>query len=413
MTVRTIAFSVLTFLLFSVFGADVFSQTDSTRQSPSVETAPVKEKSWYEKISIRGYTQVRYNRLLETNPKLKCEQCDKSWGENGGIFIRRSRIVFSGDVSPRVYVYLQPDFAASASGTALNFLQMRDAYFDLSLTKDKAYRLRLGQSKIPYGFENMQSSQNRLPLDREDAINSALANERDLGAFFYWAPPKIRERFSHLTKAGLKGSGDYGVLALGTFNGQTANKPELNNSLHYVGRLTYPFQLKNGQIFEPGIQAFTGRYVIPTDQISAGLNVPNREFLDQRAAASLVVYPQPFGFQAEYNVGVGPEFNPETKTIESKKLEGGYAMIMYKFDIKKQHFIPFIRTQYYEGGKKHETDARKYLVREHEFGFEWQPFNSFELTAMYTISDRTFEDYKLPINRQQGNLLRLQVQFNY
>jgi hypothetical protein len=45
-----------------------------------------------------------------------------------------------------------------------------------------------------------------LTLDRNDALNSAVANERDLGAFFYWAPSKIRERFAMLVKDGYKGS---------------------------------------------------------------------------------------------------------------------------------------------------------------------------------------------------------------
>jgi hypothetical protein len=62
---------------------------------------------------------------------------------------------------------------------------------------------------------------NRLTLDRNDAL--VLQNERDLGAFFYWAPSKIRERFAMLVKDGYKGS-DYGVFAFGAFNGQTANR---------------------------------------------------------------------------------------------------------------------------------------------------------------------------------------------
>lgn len=60
-------------------------------------------KNWYEKFAIRGYAQLRYNRLLETNPDLGCEQCDKSWGEGGGFFMRRVRVIFFGQISPRVY----------------------------------------------------------------------------------------------------------------------------------------------------------------------------------------------------------------------------------------------------------------------------------------------------------------------
>lgn len=207
-------------------------------------------KHWYESFSIRGYMQMRYNRLLETNPNLSCEQCDKSWGQNGGFFMRRLRIIFYGQIGKQAYFYIQPDFASSASSTNLHFGQIRDAYFDIGLDADNEYRFRIGQSKVPFGFENMQSSQNRLPLDRNDALNSAVSNERDLGIFFYWTPKLIRQEFSNLVKDGLKGSGDYGVLAIGVYNGQTANKLELNDQPHIVFRATYPFKI-GSQIIEP------------------------------------------------------------------------------------------------------------------------------------------------------------------
>src|SRR6478735_175215 len=43
-----------------------------------------KKGHWYEKLSIKGYTQVRYSRLLETNPALKMSN-DASVGDNGGF----------------------------------------------------------------------------------------------------------------------------------------------------------------------------------------------------------------------------------------------------------------------------------------------------------------------------------------
>jgi hypothetical protein len=74
---------------------------------------------------------------------------------------------------------------------------------------------------------------------------------------------------------------------------------------------------------------------------------------------------------------------------------------------------PFAKFQYYDGGKKFEKDARSYVVRDYEIGLEWQPFKAFELVAEWVIADRTFEDSTLKNNRQQGNLLRLQAQFNF
>lgn len=381
-----------------------------------------KKEHWYDNIGIRGYAQVRYNGLLSSNDKVSCEQCDKSWGttstaadakSNNGFFIRRARIVFSGQIHPNVYFYIQPDFASSPTSGVNNFAQIRDAYFDLSFDTKKEFRVRVGQSKVPFGFENLQSSQNRLTLDRNDALNSAVSNERDLGVFFYWAPSKIRERFAMLVKDGYKGSGDYGVFAFGAYNGQTANKSEANRNLHVVTRVSYPFVIGD-QIIEPGIQAYTGKWAFGSE-LSSGVTTPNKlNTIDQRVAATFVLYPKPFGVQAEYNFGKGPRYDKVTNSVEASDLEGGYVTLNYKWDLPKHQFLyPFAKFQYYDGGKKFEKDARSYVVRDYELGLEWQPFKAFELVAEWVIADRTFEDSALPNNRQRGNLLRLQAQFNF
>jgi phosphate-selective porin len=404
------------FLFLSIFTVSATNNSiESVVDTNKIETpAPTPPKKWYDKISLRGYAQVRYNRLLETNPALKCEQCDKSWGDKGGFFIRRARLIFSGNLSDRVFFYIQPDLASniSSSVAAQNFAQIRDLYFDVALDTKKEFRFRIGQSKIPYGFENLQSSQNRLALDRNDPLNSALPNERDLGVMFYWAPDKIRHRFATLVSSGLKGSGDYGVFGIGAYNGQTANRLDENNKPHIVARLSYPFELKNKQIIEAGIQAYTGEYVVTA--LSTGFKPETTKFLDSRVAASLIVYPKPFGLSVEYNIGKGPEFDPTTKTIQLKDLKGGYAQLNYYYKYAdKKVLIPFVRYQHYQGGKKAETDARSYLVTDVEIGTEWQALENFELTAIYTISNRTTRDFLAPQNAQKGNLLRLQAQLNF
>lgn len=273
-----------------------------------------KEKEWYEKLKIRGYSQFRYNRLAETNADLRNPQGDRSIGEDGSFLIRRARMIFSGDASDLVSYYIQPDFASGATGpNPLHFLQIRDFYADVHLDHSKEHRLRLGQSKVPYGFENLQSSQNRIALDRNDALNSAVVNERDLGVFYYWAPSEIRSRFKSLVDDGLKGSGDYGVIGLGIYNGQTANRPERNDDQHLIGRVTYPFLFANGQIFETGISGYTGIYTI---ERSAGIGGGD-DFLDRRGAVSFVLYPQPYGLQGEWTWGQGPELNAAQTTVVS------------------------------------------------------------------------------------------------
>ena len=295
----------------------------------------------------------------------------------------------------------------------MHFAQLRDAYFDIGIDNDNEFRFRIGQSKVPYGFENMQSSQNRISLDRNDALNSAVSNERDLGVFFYWAPKNKRKLFSSLVNDGLKGSGDYGLFALGAYNGQTANNLELNNEPHVVGRFTYPFEFKK-QTFELGVQAYTGKWVMPKTNLSSGVKTnSNLNYLDQRIAATAVIYPKPFGIQAEYTIGKGPEFNKNTDSIEVTPLKGGYVTLSYFINVNKHTLIPFVKYQYYDGGKKHEKDARSYEVKELEIGAEWQLNKNFELVLNYTISKRRYEDFSKQDNLQTGNLLRIQAQMNF
>ena len=395
-------------LLGLVLAANVFGQqpNDSTKAK-----TPAPTKKWYESVQMRGYMQVRYNGLLQTNEDLECEQCDRSWGGDNDFFIRRMRLIFYGQVSPRVYFYIQPDFASSPSSSAMHFGQLRDAYFDVGLDEKNEFRFRIGQSKVPYGFENMQSSQNRLPLDRADAMNSAVTNERDLGVFFYWAPAKTRKLFSSLVNEGLKGSGDYGVLGIGVYNGQTANRPEPNSNKHIVARASYPVQIKN-QVIEAGIQAYKGQFTL-LSTTSGVTTLEDKLYDDQRVGATFVLYPKPFGILAEYNIGRGPEYDKLTNSVITSPLKGGFITASYKLDFNGQTLIPFTRYQYYDGGKKHELDARSYEVKELEIGAEWQPNKNFELVVMYTMSARRFEDAVNPTNYQRGNLLRIQAQVNF
>lgn len=385
-------------------------QAQQLKDSTKAKT-PAATKKWYESVQMRGYMQVRYNGLLQTNEDLECEQCDKSWGGDNDFFIRRMRLIFYGQVSPRVYFYIQPDFASAPSSSAMHFGQLRDAYFDVGLDEKNEFRFRIGQSKVPYGFENMQSSQNRLPLDRADAMNSAISNERDLGVFFYWAPAKTRKLFSSLVSEGLKGSGDYGVFGIGVYNGQTANRPELNSNKHFVARASYPVQIKK-QVLEAGVQAYKGQFTLLSTTSGVG-TATDKLYNDERVGATFVLYPKPFGILAEYNIGRGPEYDKLTNSVIESPLKGGFITASYKLDFNGQTLIPFSRFQYYDGGKKHELDARSYEVKELEIGAEWQPNRNFELVVMYTMSARRFEDAVNPVNYQRGNLLRIQAQVNF
>jgi hypothetical protein len=374
---------------------------------------------WFNNLKLSGYTQLRYTSMLDNDGAVLNVPNDGSAAEQESFRLRRGRIKFSGDVAPRLYLYAQMDLAASAGRNGSFALQMRDLYGDLALTEDKEYRLRFGQSKVPFGFVNLQSSQNRPTLERADAINSAAENERDIGAFLYWAPTEIRKRFKELKKLGLKGSGDYGLVGLGVYNGQGPNRNDNSGNVHTVARVTYPFKLDSGQFVEVGVQGYHGQYRVSTsDPDGAGaLGAPiaaTDGTVDQRAGLSLIYYPQPWGFEAEWNVGRGPTLTPDFTQVKSEFLHGGYLMTYYQTDTAVGRLFPFARWNYYDGGRKFGTNAPEEIVNEIDFGFEWSPWPYTELSIQYTKTLERSNTRTFPYDSTtNADRIGIQLQINY
>ena len=385
------------------------SKADQERQDAIAQSERATTERWYEKISIRGYTQMRYNYI--TDDRQLVDVNDSSVGNNKGFLLRRARIIISSDVHERVSLYLQTDFGASPPGTTgtsnnQNFAQLRDLYADIFLTKDKEFRIRAGISKVPFGFEVLQSSQNRLALDRTDAINTAAPNERDTGFFLYYTPTDTRKVFRSLVDKGLKGSGDYGIVGVGVYNGQSLNVSETNDNKHVVLHATYPFELPYGQVVQVGVDAFRGIVTVP---VANGVAIPDGgNIRDERIGTHFILYPQPFGIQAEWNWGRGPELNAARTRVEEGSLQGGYVQAMYKWN----NIMPYIRWQQYYGGRKNVTNSPFNVVRETEVGVEYQFNKALELTVAYGWMKRT-DTQTFPYPIHDGQLARFQLQWNY
>ncbi len=365
-----------------------------------------KEEHWYDHIRLRGYTQLRYNRLYASNDDLKFDSSlDRSVGKDNGFFLRRARLIVQVDYG-FVTAYLQSDFsgALGSFGDGQNFAQIRDWYADLHLDHDKEFRIRAGQSKVPYGFEGPQSSSNRASLDRTDAINTGAPSERDIGVYAMYAPASVRRLFRHLVDDGLKGSGDYGMITVGAYNGQGTNLKEKNDDKHVLARVSVPFQIGE-QIVEAGASGYMGKHVVSRDPTVTG----NGNYLDRRVAAHAILYPQPIGAQVEYNVGQGPELQG-SDVRSTRPLEGGYAMLLARFGNPDTYgvFVPYVRGTYYDGGRKVDVNSPRNRVREVEGGLEWELRRRIELTVAWNESWREING-----KAQAGSVLRLQLQFNY
>ena len=374
------------------------------------QDSTAKEEAWYDRLSVRGYGQLRYNRLLETNEKLKCSTCDRSIGENGGFLLRRARLIVSGRITDRISMSFQTDFASEVGGRE-NTGVMRHYYADIYLDSAKTFRTRIGQSEVPTGFEAIQSSSRRAPFDRADAMESAAPGEQDLGVFVMWTPATAKQRLRDLATNRFKGTGDFGVVTVGVYNGQGGNRAEANNEPHVLARVAYPFRVGN-QTIELGGYAYTGTYTPPSSQRADGVGGAE-EFDDRRAGGLFVLYPQPIGIQAEWTTGRGPRYDAASNAITDQPLRGGYVMLSYPLLTGRKQLFAFTRAQYYTGSFKTDPDARSSVVHEYEPGLEWSLGSVFEITAAYTFSDRLYRDSASPDNDQKGRFLRLQAQFSF
>ena len=213
--------------------------------------------------------------------------------------------------------------------------------------------------------------------------------------------------------SGLKGTGDYGVLGFGVHNGQGANRTEANGNKHVILRLSYPFRVGPRQIVEVGASGYTGLFRVLSSQVTAGVVGGGTDYREKRLGLHAVLYPQPLGLQAEWNWGDGPEYDPALNAIREQGLKGGYLLASYRTQLRGHPLIPYVRGQYYDGGKRQEQDARSYHVEELEVGVEFTPVSALELTAAVTVTERRFEDGAAPINQQDAEYLRLQAQLNY
>ena len=182
-----------------------------------------------------------------------------------------------------------------------------------------------------------------------------------------------------------------------------------------VAMATWPVELDGlggafeGQVLELGGSAIHNTF---KPEIRTG-GVSPVSYDDDRIAIHAILYPQPFGLQAEWNWGRGPEYDQATRTIQTKSLNGGYIQTMLR--VKESPvgaFMPFARWQHYRGGWKVGLNAPRLETDEFEFGVEFQPIRPLELTLSYSHAQRLEADERRS-GRAEGDVLRAQLQWNY
>ncbi len=384
------------------------------------QSATVSESSsWYDNVEVNGYFQLRESFSIKRRGADWYHPADRSVDEDEGFFLRRGRIKLKAQPHRDLRITIQPDLS-SKPGPGDFSIQLRDLYADYFLDSDQSLRLRFGQMIIPYGFVNLQSSRLRGPFERPEALNSGAEGERDLSLLLLYTPKEIARRFGDLTQNGLKGSGDHGVFALGVYNGQGLNRSDRNGEPHVIGRIAYPFLIGQGTYLEPHLSSYWGRYVPSTSEVSRTSGeivtpvVPNNGITDYRTAFGVVLHPNPFGVEFEWNFGQGPQLNDELFQITSESVEGGYVMINYRAFLGEQILIPFLRWHRYDGGRKFASNSPDVRVEELNLGSEWLFNEHLKFTGEYSYTWRRTYSLEYPYeDLTDGHRIGLQLQVVY
>ena len=197
----------------------------------------------------------------------------------------------------------------------------------------------------------------------------------------------------------------------------TVTAASLPEQPHVLARVSYPFLLPSGQFFELGLNGYHGRFVPSVVGIGTPAVTPavvGGGLVDRRAGVSAIWYPQPFGIEAEWNVGEGPELAANFRRITSEFLHSGYVQLNYRVPTAYGLLFPFTRWNYYDGGRKFGVNAPANKVQELEFGLEWSPWPEVELTLVYT---RTFERTNTRTfpyrSTEDANRVGMQLQWNF
>jgi len=290
------------------------------------------------KITIAGYTQVRYQSLEET-------------GKIDGFDIRRARLDVKGTISPYWSYRVQFDLAGTP--------KLIDAYAELKL--NDYFNFTIGQAKIPFSLENLTSSNKLELIDRSQAVEALVArgkdvggnqNGRDLGIQLGGTILKLKDRPVV----------DY---RLGIYNGSGINAADLNEKKDFATRL----------ILHP---------VVGLD-ISAALYNGSRYIAEVKTGtvvttAAKNVDRNRYGFDLNYDLkdlAIRGEYIHGTDDLIDR--EGYYFQAGYYFLQKKLQLIA--KYDFYDTDKAKAANASTWYV----FGANFNFNSNIRLQANYTV----------------------------
>jgi phosphate-selective porin OprO/OprP len=139
--------------------------------SQTATASPPASSGWRDGFVVQsedGAFRLQFGLLVHADGRFALD--DETGTVTNSFLLRRVRPTLRGRVARRFEFYLNPDFAG---GT----LVVQDAYIDTQFSR--AFRVRVGKTKTPFGLERLHSASALLFFER--ALPTALVPNRDVG----------------------------------------------------------------------------------------------------------------------------------------------------------------------------------------------------------------------------------------
>ena len=249
------------------------------------------------KITISGYTQIRYQALEET-------------GKIDGFDIRRARLDVKGNISPYWGYRIQFDLAGTA--------KIIDAYAELKL--NDYFNFTIGQSLIPLSLENLTSSSKFEMIEFAQAVDALAARGKDI----------IGNQNGHDLGIQLGGTllkvKDRPVLdyRLGIFNGSGINTVDNNEAKDFATRLIVHPVVG----LDLGAALYNGSRFVPEVKTGTVVTTPSKNVARDRYGFDLSYDLKNFSLRSEYIHGTDDAIDRDGYYVQ-----GGYYFLDKKLQL--------------------------------------------------------------------------------
>jgi hypothetical protein len=314
------------------------------------KNGPASAKPASVPVKISGYLQTRF----ESN-RARTPQTD--------FYLRRAYLKLQADPSPFASAVLQWDGA----GTNVSPL---DAYIDLKAKKGGSF-LRIGQYKVPFGYEIPENPSDRLAPEASRALSVLFPGSRDRGVY---------------ASTSLKGHASF---LLGALNGNGTARDN-NNDKDYLAHAEIPL----GSTGSIGFSGYTGKATTAKTTTDANGKTSTVTTNTDREYYGANLQTQIGRVQAHAEYALGRNLGA--------KINGGYVQLALTTPAKTTGGTPFLKYDWFDPSQ---SKAKDYFNR-WTFGYAYDLDKSTRVTLTYEAA----KDQATPT---KDDITTLQFQVKY